>query len=377
MEDKLYLKKKIFNEVADISLGKGYETRVEIGGVVFSIKTDDYKLKRLIKKRFKTFVSKNTPDLFIEVQIREQIQTKGFGEIEVVKGKGENLFIHSPYAGLVDLEQRKGKLAIRMREDVSPVETFLRICSSYFLPDYDGVLLHAASVNSYNKGFVFCGQSECGKSTIARLSRRYSVFTDEISIIRRIGNTYRVFSTPFWGEMQGGIADVNSSAKVETIFFPRKNKKVYLKKITSFKSLPEIMRSTLFFANDDVRAQKIFELCHGIAEKIPCYELHFLPDNSFWRCILMKEKLLKRGEKTASRIVEGEAIIFTPEDSTIHSLNEVGTRIWELLEEERSIEDIVKTVCNEYEIEEKEAEQDIVEFIKELHGKKIVDVKDS
>lgn len=90
----------------------------------------------------------------------------------------------------------------------------------------------------------------------------------------------------------------------------------------------------------------------------------------------MKDKLLTRGSKTASRIVEGEAIIFTPEDSMIHSLNEVGTRIWELLEEEKTIEEIVKVICHEYEVEEKEAEKDILEFIKILQHKQIVEIKE-
>jgi len=286
MKNSQQIVEKILDDVRNISLVKGYETKIEIGGVVFLIKTDDYELDKLIKKRFNSFISINTPDLFIEVQIKEQLQTKGFKEIEIVKGKSESLFVHSPYAGLVDLVQRKGKLAIRMKEEVSPVETFLRICSSYFLPDFNGILLHAATIENKGKGFVFCGKSECGKTTIARLSKKYSVFTDEISIIRRIGKTYMVFSTPFWGEMQGGIADVNSSAKVETILFPRKSKEVYLKKVTYHNCLAEIMRSTLFFTNENLRSQKIFELCHGIAEEIPCYELHFLPDDSFWRCIL-------------------------------------------------------------------------------------------
>lgn len=286
MENTQDIKEKILVEAQSISLNNGYETKIEIGGVVFSIKTDDSELDKLIKKRFTPFISINTPDVFIEAQIKEEILTKGFREIEIVRGKTENLFIHFPYAGLVDLKQRKGKLTLRMRKDVSSVETFLRICSSYFLPDFNGLLLHAATVERGSKGFVFCGKSECGKTTIAQLSTKYTVFTDEISIIRQVDSIYKVFSTPFWGLMEGGKNDINSSTQVETILFPRKSKEVYLRAICPFDSLPEMMKNILFFMNDEGRAQKIFELCYGMVEKIPCYELHFLPDDSFWRCIL-------------------------------------------------------------------------------------------
>lgn len=296
MGDRQRLKEKILDDVRSVSLSKGYETRIEIGGIVFSIKTDDYELEQLIKKRFAPFLSINTPDLFIEAQIKEQIPTKGFGEIEIIKEENESLFIHSPYAGLVDLTERKGKLAIRMRKDVTPVETFLRICSSYFLPDFNGLLLHAATIENKNKGFVFCGKSECGKTTIAQSSTKYTVFTDEISIVRQVDGIYKVFSTPFWGLMKEGKRDINSSTQIETILFPRKSKEVYLKKIHLFNSLPEIMKNILFFMNDKERAQKIFELCYGIAEKIPCYELHFLPDDSFWRCILDERQVIETSE---------------------------------------------------------------------------------
>lgn len=90
----------------------------------------------------------------------------------------------------------------------------------------------------------------------------------------------------------------------------------------------------------------------------------------------MKGKLLRRGSKTASRIVEGEAIIFTPEDSMIHSLNEVGTRVWELLEEEKTIEELVKVICQEYEVEEEEAEKDILEFINILQNRQMLEIKE-
>ncbi len=283
---RFFEKRNICKEVRNISIDKGKEIKIKIGEVVFLVKTDNDTLETLIYKRFDPFLCrKEVPDIFIEVQIKGWIPTKDFGELEITSINGEVLFIHSHYAGLVNLHEKKGKLVLRTIT-VSSIETFLRICSSYFVSDFNGLVLHAATVENDGKGFIFCGKSECGKSTIARLSEKYLVFTDEISIIRRIGNIYKVFSTPFWGEMQGGIADVNSSVKVETILFPRKSKEVYLEKVNSSNALLEIMKNTLFFTNDNIRAQKIFELCHGIAEEIPCYELYFLPDASFWECIL-------------------------------------------------------------------------------------------
>ena len=37
--------------------------------------------------------------------------------------------------------------------------------------------------------------------------------------------------------------------------------------------------------NDARSADKFLNLCCDLAVKIPCYELHFKPDNSFWKVI--------------------------------------------------------------------------------------------
>ncbi|MCL4474761.1 MAG: PqqD family protein [Nitrospirae bacterium] len=52
----------------------------------------------------------------------------------------------------------------------------------------------------------------------------------------------------------------------------------------------------------------------------------------------------------------------------IYVLNEVGARIWELIDGKRSLDEIAATVCSEYEITPKEAEKDITEFLKGLES---------
>lgn len=56
-----------------------------------------------------------------------------------------------------------------------------------------------AEVNSIIKGKRLLRLNtrclKCGKTTIAQLSTRYTIFTDEISIIRWVDSAYKVFST--------------------------------------------------------------------------------------------------------------------------------------------------------------------------------------
>jgi len=91
--------------------------------------------------------------------------------------------------------------------------------------------------------------------------------------------------------------------------------------------------------------------------------------------ISLKDKV-KQSPKVAFRVIEGEVIILTPHDSTIHTFNPVGTSIWKLLDNEREISEVVKAIREEYEVSQKEAEQDVLEFIEHLYQKKIVLIND-
>ena len=78
-----------------------------------------------------------------------------------------------------------------------------------------------------------------------------------------------------------------------------------------------------------------------------------------------------RNKDVAWRIIEGEAILISAEDSMLHSLDEVGTRIWELADGSNTIKDIAQKIFDEYEIDLETAQNDVVEFVANLASDKL------
>lgn len=72
------------------------------------------------------------------------------------------------------------------------------------------------------------------------------------------------------------------------------------------------------------------------------------------------------------RVVEGEAVLVLPERGEVKVLNEVGARIWELVDGSRTIREIVDVICAEYDVEQAQAESDTLAFIAELESKGII-----
>jgi hypothetical protein len=76
--------------------------------------------------------------------------------------------------------------------------------------------------------------------------------------------------------------------------------------------------------------------------------------------------------KTASRIIDGEAVIVIPEKGVVNILNLVGSRIWELLDGKNNSQDIARIISQEFEVADTAAHKDVQEFIQELSDKGLI-----
>jgi len=78
--------------------------------------------------------------------------------------------------------------------------------------------------------------------------------------------------------------------------------------------------------------------------------------------------------ETAARKIDDLFYVMHPDTSELHNFNDVGTRIWELIDGERSVEDIVGVVTEEYEVDEATARTDVLEFVAALQEKDLIRV---
>jgi len=70
--------------------------------------------------------------------------------------------------------------------------------------------------------------------------------------------------------------------------------------------------------------------------------------------------------------VDGETVILDLKSESYFGLDEIGTRIWQLLQEQEDIETITETMLNEYDVEEEKLEKDIQNLLTQLNKAGIV-----
>jgi hypothetical protein len=163
------------------------------------------------------------------------------------------------------------------------LDSLLRVLLTWLLLPQQGFLLHAATVEREERAYIFTGRSEAGKSTVASLAPAGSVLTDEISLLRREENSWRAHGTPFWGEFRAEGS--NRSAPIAGIFALVKAAENAVRPLPPREALRALLPNVLFFSSDAAASARLLDLLAEGVTQIPCFELRFRRDASFWEVL--------------------------------------------------------------------------------------------
>jgi len=149
----------------------------------------------------------------------------------------------------------------------------------YILAQKGGILMHAAGIDVNGRGYIFPGRSGAGKSTLSRqfLTRKDNIIlNDDRIIIRQINDVYKVFGTPWPGEL--GIAE-NKSTLLHGIFFIHHGNENTVKKLAPWEAMERLMSVTSIPWYDEKIMTNILQFCEDMVSDVPAFELHFRPDD--------------------------------------------------------------------------------------------------
>ena len=71
----------------------------------------------------------------------------------------------------------------------------------------------------------------------------------------------------------------------------------------------------------------------------------------------------------------GEAVILNLANGTYYGLNQVGARVWNLVQEPRLVSTIVATLMAEYEVDTAQCERDVALLLSELRAAGLIEVR--
>lgn len=255
---------------------------IGIGGIHVRLHTDSQAYLDVIGERFAGFVEAvEEPDYEFDVSLVEP--GNGAGEQVRVSRNGELWRVQrGDFLAEWDPRTRRGWI----RQVLSPfsLDSVIRIVHTLVLAGEGGMLMHASSAIRNGRAYVFTGVSGVGKTTISRLAPADThLLTDEMSFIRRDGDGYRAFGTPFAGEL--AKPGENMNAPLAGIFLLAQGPENRIDELSPTEAVRGVLANILFFAQDQALVKAVFDSAIALAARVPVRRLTFLPDARVWELI--------------------------------------------------------------------------------------------
>jgi hypothetical protein len=263
--------------------GRGYVTSVAIGELPIDIRSHSLDFIRMIENRYDGFVVEPANGgIRFDVDV-VQVAWAGQDEDLRVSRVADRWIISR---GDFRAEWHAADNLGRIRQAAYPyaIDSFMRIVHSLVLAERGGFLVHSASVVRNGRGFLFAGVSGSGKTTISRLAPPdVKVLTDEISYVRRSGDGYQAYGTPFFGDM--GAPGENITAPVAALYLLTHGQEDRAEALSPSLSVQRLLRNILFFADEGGLVERLFGSACEFVSRVPVYQLTFRPHGAVWNLI--------------------------------------------------------------------------------------------
>jgi len=256
---------------------------IEIGGVAVRVHTTCPDFLHMLEERYAGYISSGAaPEIQFDVELGPPGNADPHADVHVSQRNGRWTLTRGDFRAEWEPIQRHG--LIRSRANPYSIDSVLRIVHTLVLAKQGGFLLHAASAIRNGRAFLFAGVSEAGKTTISRLAPSdVTLLTDEISYVRRLGDGYVAFGTPFTGEL--AQLGENVSAPVAALYLLAKGSENRMEPLPDGEAARSLLANVLFFANDEELVQEVFHSAFEFVSRVRVFRLTFFPDARIWELI--------------------------------------------------------------------------------------------
>lgn len=258
---------------------------VQIGSIVMKAATTEGFVD-LLMPRYQGFLgSDGASDFIVEAARASELDLLAYPNITVRSQPGGQIHyaFRWDFIAKIDLPRRYACILVAPVGTPLCLDSIFRIITAFVAVQKGGFLLHSAAIATPQGAYMFCGISGSGKSTIAKVSKAdYDLLTDEMALIEKTADGYRVWGTPFWGELQ---LSVNRCAPLRAVFSLSKSKTNSIEEIPKAQAVTEFMKTILFFAQNLELGNVLMDKSFEFLAAVPFRQLNFLPEKSLWEVI--------------------------------------------------------------------------------------------
>jgi hypothetical protein len=159
-----------------------------------------------------------------------------------------------------------------------------------YLAQGRGVILHGCGIEKDGEGILYVGESGAGKSTLANLWKAeggIQILSDDRIIVRKKGNDFRMYGTPWHGEAHFVSP---RAVKLKKMFFLRHAEENDVQHLNAAVTVQQLLQCSFPPFWEAAGMEYTLELFSELSTEVPCYQLDFKPDRSAIDYILADDR---------------------------------------------------------------------------------------
>ena len=162
-------------------------------------------------------------------------------------------------------------------------ENVFRIVACYRLFGEGALVMHSAAFNDGARGFLFCGRSGAGKTTICGLADELEleILSDELNAIRPAGGSFELLAMPFAGEF-GGAPRRHPPYPVTGLLGLSQGSAPSVSLCSKAEAVSRIVASCPYVNADPWLVDRLTSRAEELVECLPLRVLTFAKDTRFW-----------------------------------------------------------------------------------------------
>lgn len=187
--------------------------------------------------------------------------------------------------------------------NITAVNAVMAFLAIYLAKRKDGLIVHGTGLSRQGDGYLFLAPSGGGKTTLSMQSPPYAVLADDGIIIRKSGQQYRIYPTPFRQRPGGETrqwAWHQSSKTLRALFILEKGSGTRLNPLSRVQALGALINGFTHFYMwmKPQHAVNVFDFWLRLSTMIPIAGLEWRLGSDFWPEI---NNLLNHEEKNETK----------------------------------------------------------------------------
>jgi len=162
-------------------------------------------------------------------------------------------------------------------------ENLFRVIACYRLFGEGGLMMHSAAFTDGGRGFLFCGRSGAGKTTLCALANQLElgILSDELNAVTLSAGSFELQAMPFAGDF-GGVPKRHPPYPLTGLLGLEHGAAPAVHGCSKAEAVSRIVASCPYVNADPILVDKLTSRVANLVERVPVRILSFAKDTTFW-----------------------------------------------------------------------------------------------